>query len=52
MDEQAHTCSECGSVNVSFEPTPFGDEDRPRLINVYRCRDCGTVDVPDFDEAA
>jgi len=48
-----HICSNCGSENVAYEPTPFGDEDCARVvIKVYRCRDCGVIDVPDFDEAA
>ena len=48
-----HICSDCGSENVAYEPTPFGDEDCARVvIKVYRCRDCGVIDVPDFDEAA
>ena len=48
----SHICSGCGSTNISYEPTPFGDEDCALVIKVYRCRDCGVVDVPDFDEAA
>jgi len=45
-------CTNCGSENVSHEPTPFGDEDGHLFVSVYRCRDCGLVDVPDFGEAA
>ena len=45
-------CNNCLSENVSIEPTPFGDEDGKRIVNVYRCRDCGMIYVPDFDEAA
>ena len=49
---EVHICGNCGSENVSFEPTPFDDEDGRRLVNVYRCRDCGEIYVPDFDEPA
>lgn len=47
-----HFCSNCGSTNVAYEPTPFGAEDCALVIKVYRCLDCGTIDVPDFDEVA
>jgi len=45
-------CDECGGQNVARTPTPFNDEDRPRIVLVYRCLDCGVLSVPDFDEAA
>ena len=47
-----YICGNCGSENVSCEPTSFGNEDGARVVNVYRCRDCGEIYVPDFDEAA
>lgn len=47
-----YICGNCGSENVSYEPTPFNDEDGVRVVKVYRCRDCGDIYVPGFDEAA
>jgi len=47
-----HICSNCGSENVSYKPTPFADDECARLVKVYHCRDCRMIDVPDFDDAA
>lgn len=41
-------CHSCKGRNVAREPTPFPDEDGPRVIIVYRCRDCGAIDVPGY----
>ena len=45
-------CDDCGSKHISREPTPFNDEDGTRIVVVYRCLNCGVLNVPDFDEAA
>ena len=47
-----YICGNCGGKNISREPTPFGDEDGTRIVVVYRCLNCGVLNVPDFDEAA
>lgn len=51
-DEENDICDDCGGNNISREPTPFNDEDGPRIVVVFRCLDCGVLNVPDFDEAA
>ena len=51
-DQENDTCDDCGGKNISREPTPFNDEDGTRIVVVYRCLNCGVLNVPDFDEAA
>ena len=50
--ERHDICDECGGKNISREPTPFQDDDGPRIVIVYRCLNCGVLCVPDFEGVA